>query len=590
MTHPHDPYTIPREYWDLYREQDIPLPEVRLQQHEQDPHSQRLLKVIDLWDKPLPEQKIIDARRAYFGACSYVDTQIGTLLETLADCGLAEDTIVVFSGDHGDMLGERGLWYKMHWFEMAARVPLLVHAPKRFAPGRVKASVSTVDLLPTLVELAGGTLEPQLPLDGRSLLAHLEGRGGHDEVIGEYMAEGTTSPLMMIRRGPWKFIYSEQDPLLLYDLQNDPRELENLAESALHREVVEAFLAQVRARWDIPAIHQATLASQRRRRFVAGALEKGRLTSWDHQPGSTPASSTCATTSTSTIWSAAHVIHSHDQRERTHGRPLQPQGNVMKTITTLFAGALLSSAMTYAQAEDASCATVKLGDPGWSDIAVTNGVARQLLEGLGYRVEIQTLAVPIIFAGLQKGQVDAFLGNWMPAQQSNYDKFVASGEVDELGQNLSGTEYTLAVPAYAYEAGVKTFADLDKHADKFKHTLYGIAAGSPANVSIQEMIKGNEFGLGDWKLVESSEQAMLVQVGRAVKRNDFVVFLGWTPHPMNVQFDIRYLKGGEKYFGESGTVNTLARKATPSSARMPASCWPTCASPRKWRTPSWTRC
>ncbi|WP_028239091.1 choline-sulfatase [Stutzerimonas azotifigens] len=284
MTHPHDPYTIPREYWDLYREQDIPLPEVRLQQHEQDPHSQRLLKVIDLWDKPLPEQKIIDARRAYFGACSYVDTQIGTLLETLADCGLAEDTIVVFSGDHGDMLGERGLWYKMHWFEMAARVPLLVHAPKRFAPGRVKASVSTVDLLPTLVELAGGTLEPQLPLDGRSLLAHLEGRGGHDEVIGEYMAEGTTSPLMMIRRGPWKFIYSEQDPLLLYDLQNDPRELENLAESALHREVVEAFLAQVRARWDIPAIHQATLASQRRRRFVAGALEKGRLTSWDHQP------------------------------------------------------------------------------------------------------------------------------------------------------------------------------------------------------------------------------------------------------------------------------------------------------------------
>ncbi|WP_028239090.1 choline ABC transporter substrate-binding protein [Stutzerimonas azotifigens] len=232
----------------------------------------------------------------------------------------------------------------------------------------------------------------------------------------------------------------------------------------------------------------------------------------------------------------------------------------MKTITTLFAGALLSSAMTYAQAEDASCATVKLGDPGWSDIAVTNGVARQLLEGLGYRVEIQTLAVPIIFAGLQKGQVDAFLGNWMPAQQSNYDKFVASGEVDELGQNLSGTEYTLAVPAYAYEAGVKTFADLDKHADKFKHTLYGIAAGSPANVSIQEMIKGNEFGLGDWKLVESSEQAMLVQVGRAVKRNDFVVFLGWTPHPMNVQFDIRYLKGGEKYFGESGTVNTLARK------------------------------
>ena len=107
---------------------------------------------------------------------------------------------------------------------------------------------------------------------------------------------------------------------------------------------------------------------------------------------------------------------------------------------------------------------------------------------------------------------------------------------------------------------MKTFADLDTHADKFKHTLYGIAAGSPANISIQDMIKGDEFGLGDWKLVESSEQAMLVQVGRAVKRKDFVVFLGWTPHPMNVQYDMKYLKGGEKYFGESGTVNTLARK------------------------------
>jgi len=233
----------------------------------------------------------------------------------------------------------------------------------------------------------------------------------------------------------------------------------------------------------------------------------------------------------------------------------------MKTTTTLFAAALLCSALiATAHAEDARCATVKLGDPGWSDIAVTNGVARLLLDGLGYKAETQTLAVPIIFAGLQKGQVDVFLGNWMPAQQSNYDKFVATGEVDKVAQNLVGTEYTLAVPSYAYDAGVKTFADLGKHADRFKHTLYGIAAGSPANISIQDMIKGDEFGLGDWKLVESSEQAMLVQVGRAVKRKDFVVFLGWTPHPMNVQYDMKYLKGGEKYFGDSGTVNTLARK------------------------------
>lgn len=245
----------------------------------------------------------------------------------------------------------------------------------------------------------------------------------------------------------------------------------------------------------------------------------------------------------------------------------------MKTINAVLAGAMLLTGLAFnAQAEDTRCATVKLGDPGWSDIAVTNGIARFLLDGLGYRVETPTLAVPIIFAGLHKGQIDAFLGNWMPAQQSNYDKFVAAGSVDKLTQNLSGTEYTLAVPRYVHDAGVKTFADLERFADKFDRKIYGIGSGAPANESIRQMIAGNEFGLGGWTLVESSEQAMLVQVGRAVKRDQFVVFLGWTPHPMNVQFDMAYLKGGEKYFGESGSVNTLARKGyaeqCPNVARL----------------------
>lgn len=284
MTHPHDPYTIPAEYWDRYEGVDIPLPRQVIDQAEQDPHSQRLLKVIDLWDRPLPADKVRDARRAYFGACSYVDDNIGRLLRTLEECGLADDTLILFSGDHGDMLGERGLWYKMHWFEMAARVPLLVHAPQRFAARRVSRSVSTMDLLPTLVELAGGQVEDGLALEGRSLLPHLRGEGGHDEAIGEYMAEGTTSPLMMIRRGPWKFVYSEQDPPLLFDLASDPQERENLAASPDHRRLLADFLAEARARWDIPAIHAATLASQRRRRLVAEALALGRLTSWDHQP------------------------------------------------------------------------------------------------------------------------------------------------------------------------------------------------------------------------------------------------------------------------------------------------------------------
>ncbi|MCJ1879117.1 choline-sulfatase [Pseudomonas nitroreducens] len=284
MTHPHDPYTIPREYWDLYRDEDIPLPSVEIAQGEQDPHSQRLLKVIDLWGQKMPEEKVRAARRAYFGACSYVDAQIGALLRTLEDCNLSDDTLIVFSGDHGDMLGERGLWYKMHWFEMAARVPLLVHAPRRFAPRRVGESVSTVDLLPTLVELAGGQVEPGVDLDGRSLLPHLQGVGGHDEVIGEYTAEGTVSPLMMIRRGDFKFIYSEQDPCLLFDVKNDPRELENLMDSPAHANRVRDLLGEARARWDVPAITRQVLASQRRRRLVADALTHGTLKSWDHQP------------------------------------------------------------------------------------------------------------------------------------------------------------------------------------------------------------------------------------------------------------------------------------------------------------------
>ena len=233
----------------------------------------------------------------------------------------------------------------------------------------------------------------------------------------------------------------------------------------------------------------------------------------------------------------------------------------MKPLKTVIAASLLAmSASFQAVAEDASCASVSLADPGWSDIAVTNGIASLLLDGLGYKPQTRTLAVPIIFAGLQKGQVDVFLGNWMPAGQHDYERYVASGQVDKVVENLGGTEYTMAVPTYAYEEGVQDFKDLNKFAARFGKKIYGIGSGSPANDYIRQMIANNEFDLGDWELVESSEQAMLVQVGRAEKRGQFVVFLGWTPHPMNIQYDMQYLKGGEKFFGATGSVNTLARK------------------------------
>lgn len=245
----------------------------------------------------------------------------------------------------------------------------------------------------------------------------------------------------------------------------------------------------------------------------------------------------------------------------------------MKTVSrTLVIGVMALSSLA-AQAAEQSCSTVKMADPGWSDIAATNAIAGFLLDGMGYKAKVDTLAVPIAYGGLKDGQMDVFLGNWMPAQQGFYDKFVATGDVTQLSKNLEGTEFTLAVPDYVYEAGVKDFSDLNKFADKFKKKVYGIGSGAPANLSIQEIIKKNEFDLGDWKLIESSEQAMLAEVQRNVKRKEFVVFLGWTPHPMNVQIKgMHYLTGGEKYFGATGSVFTLTRKgyaeACPNVAKL----------------------
>jgi choline-sulfatase len=232
MTHPHDPYAMTKEFWDLYNDVEIPLPKNGAIPHDQqDAHSQRVLKCIDLFNKEMPDERIRAARRAYYAACTYVDTNVGKLLRVLENTGMADDTIIVFTGDHGDMLGERGLWYKMTWFENSARVPFLVHAPKHFAPKRVSENVSTMDLLPTFAELAGAKLISELPLDGVSLVPYLTGGEGlrTDTVYGEYMGEGTQAPLMMIRRGRWKFIYSTIDPPMLYDLVNDPEERTNLA-------------------------------------------------------------------------------------------------------------------------------------------------------------------------------------------------------------------------------------------------------------------------------------------------------------------------------------------------------------------------
>jgi len=285
MTHPHDPYVIPQRYWDRYSKVEIDLPRVSMAADELDPHSRRLRHVCGLDLAQVTEAQIRAARRAYYGAVSYVDDQIGTLLAALADARFAENTIVLLIADHGDMLGERGLWYKMSFFEPACRIPLIVHAPARFGPRRVANSASLVDLLPTLCELAGARpADYATPLDGESLVPQLAGDAGRDEVIGEYLAEGAIAPLVMIKRGRYKFVHSPADPDQLYDLLADPDEVRNLATSGGHAARVQEFRAEVARRWDMQTLHAAVIASQQRRHLVYGALRKGRYTPWDYQP------------------------------------------------------------------------------------------------------------------------------------------------------------------------------------------------------------------------------------------------------------------------------------------------------------------
>ena len=284
LTHPHDPFAIPQRYWDLYDNVEIAGPRVTIPPEEQDPHSLRLRHVCGNDLDPVTDTQILAARRAYYGAISFVDEQIGTILGALAESGMAEDTIIVLCSDHGEMLGERGLWYKMNFFEGASRIPFIISAPRRFAPRSIDASVSLVDLTPTLLDLAGLDQSDTLPLDGHSLFPHLADGAGRDEVIGEYLGEGAIAPMVMIRRGQWKFIHSPSDPDQLFDLSADPDELCNCASDPAQAEVVAAFRQEVAARWDLGALEADVLASQHRRRLVAAANAVGTHQAWDWHP------------------------------------------------------------------------------------------------------------------------------------------------------------------------------------------------------------------------------------------------------------------------------------------------------------------
>ncbi len=217
----------------------------------------------------------------------------------------------------------------------------------------------------------------------------------------------------------------------------------------------------------------------------------------------------------------------------------------------LLASALVAASAVAAQAADPeSCKTVRFSDVGWTDITATTSVASTILKGLGYEPKVELLSVPVTYQSLKNKDIDVFLGNWMPTMTADIEPFLADKSVESIGANLpTGAKYTLAVPKYVAEAGVKDFADIAKHADKFDSKIYGIEAGNDGNRLIQDMIDKDAFGLKGFEVVESSEQGMLAQVAKSVPDKEWVVFLGWAPHPMNANFELEYLSGGDEYFG-----------------------------------------
>ena len=213
--------------------------------------------------------------------------------------------------------------------------------------------------------------------------------------------------------------------------------------------------------------------------------------------------------------------------------------------------------------EPASCRNVRFSDVGWTDVTATTALVGQLLRSIGYSPSITVLSVPVTFASLQNKDIDVFLGNWMPAQEADRSRYVADGSVVVIGPNLEGAKYSLAVPAYAYDAGLKDFKDIHRFAAELNNSIYGIEPGNDGNRLVLKMLKEGEFGLSDFKLVESSEQGELAQVERAYRSKQPIVFLAWEPHPMNMRFDLKYLNGGDDVFGPNyggATIYTVTRR------------------------------
>ncbi len=234
----------------------------------------------------------------------------------------------------------------------------------------------------------------------------------------------------------------------------------------------------------------------------------------------------------------------------------------LKKLSTVALIAAASWGVSVQAAEPETCNKVRFADVGWTDITATTALASTLLTALGYEPSSQVLSVPVSYASLKNKDIDVFLGNWMPTMKADIQPYLDDKTVESLGANLEGAKYTLAVPKYLYDKGLKSFADIAKFKDDLNGEVYGIEPGNDGNRLIQGMIDGDKFGMKSFKMVESSEQGMLAQVERAIKRKEGVLFLGWEPHPMNSKFELAYLEGGDEVFGPNlggATIYTNVR-------------------------------
>ncbi len=282
FTHPHDPFVARRKYWDLYEGAPELAPPEAVAYKDQDPHSKRLMDACDWRAFELTEDNIRRARQGYFANISYIDDKIGEILSVLE--ATRQEAILVFLSDHGEMLGRRGLWFKMNFFEGSARVPLMIAAPG-LPPACVETPVSTLDVVPTLAALAGIDLTEVMPwTDGENLMPLATGRGTRGPVPMEYAAEGTITPMVALREGAWKYIRCPADPEMLFDMVNDPGETRNLATDRRAAEILAHFRALADARWDLPAFDAEVRQSQARRWVVYEALRNGAYFPWDYQP------------------------------------------------------------------------------------------------------------------------------------------------------------------------------------------------------------------------------------------------------------------------------------------------------------------